>query len=168
MFDLSHSIVTVDLDSCMADTAHRQHMIDRENGTDWHAYSAACADDTPVTALVTLVQLLSQTGVEVHALSGRKASALPQTVLWFDKHEIPVEHFWLDETDVGDYVPGRTHEDYKIKRLREIEEITKKKVILHVDDWAKVAVKFEANGIPVLCVRTPQEIKSLTKPGYLG
>lgn len=156
-----NGIITCDLDSTLADTGHRHSMIDRENGTDWDAYSQACVNDVPINAMVVLVRLLVAAGCEVHALSGRKASALPHTVEWFQKHDVPISTFWLDETDEGDYAGPVDHARYKLHRIHEVEAITGQKVILHVDDWATVAVVLEREGYPTICVRTPQEIKSL-------
>lgn len=158
-----NTIITVDLDSTLADTTHRHGLIDRVNGTDWHAYSRECINDLPIEGMAVLIRTLVAAGVEVHALSGRKHSAYNQTMLWLDKHDIPITYVWLDETDEGDYVPGvRTHMDYKLERVLEVQEKTGKKVILHIDDWASVAKTFEKNGIPCICVRTPDEMETLT------
>lgn len=156
-------IVTVDLDSTLCDTEHRFGLINREGGTDWHAYSAACVDDAPVEGIVRLVTLLHRAGLEVHALSGRKATAQDATVEWLNRHGVPIDHVWLDESDSGDYDTWHAHVDYKLARLREIEKLTGKKVVLHVDDWAGVAAAFEEAGIPTICVRTPFEIRDMVR-----
>jgi len=163
MYAREGALVTFDLDSTLCDTDHRSHLISREGGTDWDAYSNACSGDTPVQGVVTLVQLLVAGGAEAHALSGRKVSALSQTTEWLEKHSIPISRVWLDESAQGDYVPGQhSHEKYKLARLREIEKITGRKVVLHIDDWASVAATFEKAGIPCVCVRTPREIADLS------
>lgn len=154
-------LVTIDLDSTIADTGHRHHLIDRENGTDWDAYSAECVNDLPMEGMITLVKILVSHGVEVHALSGRKHSALAMTVAWFQQHDIPVTQFWLDESGEGDYVNGRTHKDYKLERALEVQKITGKKIRLHFDDHPTVADTFSKAGIPTVCVSTPQYIEEV-------
>lgn len=155
------TIVTVDLDSTLCNTGHRHHMIDRENGTDWNAYSLACVEDLPLAGMIETVRLLAKIrDVEVHALSGRSVVALEATRQWFAKHDVPIEHIWLDENTEG-WSSQFTHAEYKLHRLRQIEDETNKRVRLHFDDWAEVAHHLEENGIPCVCVRTPQEIEEL-------
>jgi hypothetical protein len=154
-------IITCDIDSTLADTGHRHHMIDRVNGTDWDAYSKACVSDAPVISLIALVRILVAAGCEVHALSGRKVSAMPHTVAWFQQEDVPIETFWLDETDGGAYASTLDHARYKLQRIKDVERLTGKKVLLHIDDWATVAVVLTEAGYPTVCVRTPQEIKEL-------
>lgn len=163
--NLENMIVTVDLDSCACDTETRWHLIDRENGTDWDAYSLACVNDLPVEAILALCRLLTRLGVEVHALSGRKVVAEAVTIAWFDKHETPLTRYWLDESSVQDFAAPSAHVDYKLARLREIEKITGKKVYLHIDDWAGVAAAFNAAGVPTICVRTPTEVREIAEFG---
>ncbi len=161
LFGARKEIITFDLDSTLADTGHRHSLIDRENGTDWNAYSLACSDDTPIAGMVETVRLFAKIpGIEVHALSGRASVALENTRLWFARHGIPIEHIWLDEDPKG-WSDKFTHAEYKLHRLRQIERVTGKRVRLHFDDWATVASVLEKNGVPCVCVRTPQEIEEL-------
>lgn len=160
-------LVTFDLDSTLCNTGHRQHLIDRENGTDWVAYSMACADDAPVHGLVTVARLLALVpNIVVHGLSARKHAALDLTMDWMRQQGVPLEKVWLDESTVGDYIEGYTHADYKLARLRAVEEATGLTVILHFDDYSDVAYRFEQAGVPTVCVRTPQEIEESAAAGF--
>ena len=47
-------------------------------------------------------------------------------------------------------------------------KVTGKKVVLHVDDWAGLAVAFEEAGIPTICVRAPYEIRDLVSGDQRG
>lgn len=162
-------LITVDLDSTLCDTGHRHHMIDRENGTDWNAYSLACVDDVPVLGMVKVVQLLASLGnVELHGLSARNAVASDNTLDWLRKHHVPLQKIHLDTGESVEYTPEYTHAMYKYDRLRQVEEETGMKVILHFDDYAEVAVEFEKHGIPVVCVRTPQEILEMAEEKAAG
>ena len=114
-------IVTVDLDSTLCDTEHRFGLIDRDQGTDWHAYSAACADDAPVQGIVTLVKLLDAAGYEVHGLSGRKHTAAEATQAWLERHGVPLTRVWLDESE---HAGDSDQVAYKVARVREVEEVT--------------------------------------------
>lgn len=162
MYKKLKRLVTVDLDSTLCNTGHRHHLIDRVNGTDWDAYSLACVDDTPLLGMVQTVKLLSRLdSIEVHALSGRGEIAAQHTMDWFQKHGVPIPKVHLARHGNKNYHPDWTHADYKLARLREVEKETGMKVILHFDDYAEVAVKLEENGIPCVCVRTPQDIEEL-------
>lgn len=169
MNEHASAIVTVDLDSTLCDTGHRHRLIDRENGTDWNAYSLACSDDGLVIATATLIRLLA-TSHEIHYVSGRTVVAHYATWKWLCSHNLPVDGLWMDETPNGDhYATYGGHAQYKLARIREVEEATGLNVVLHVDDWAEVKVALEAAGIPCLCVRTPQEIAALVaEPGALA
>lgn len=149
-------IVTVDLDSTLCDTGHRHHLIDRENGTDWVAYSMACKDDTVVEATARLVRILSVTH-DVHYVSGRDVEAHDLTCEWIESNLLPKDGVWLQHREVE----GEHHADYKLRRIREVEEATGQTVVLHLDDWELVKVRLEQDGIPTICVRTPQEVSAL-------
>lgn len=160
------ALVTFDLDSTICDTGHRHHLIDREKGTDWNAYSLACVDDTPVLGVVALVRLLSMVpGIELHGLSARNAVAKPETVAWLLKHDVPLKDVWLDDGVSVDYHVGYTHADYKLERLRQVEAKLGLKCVLHVDDYASVAHTFNEAGVPCVGVRTPQEILEMVAEG---
>jgi hypothetical protein len=150
-------IFSVDLDSTLADTRHRQHMLDRVNGSDWDAYALACAEDVLVNSVAALVRALAQS-MEVHYVSGRSEVAYDLTYAWLKRHDLPVDGLWLDNGEGGNY---EDHVAYKLARVRQVEQETGKRVALHIDDWATVADRFERAGIPCLCVRTPTEMTEL-------
>lgn len=156
-------IATFDLDSTLADTGHRHALIDRVNGTDWDAYSKACINDAVILASKVLLEILNEAGYEVHFVTGRTIAAWDETVDWLVKNGFKFAGLWMDNTPDGDHfsVFGG-HAEYKLARIREVEEHTGAKVRLHVDDWAEVKQVLEKHGIPCLCVRTPQEITALT------
>jgi hypothetical protein len=160
-------IVTVDLDSTLCDTGHRQAMIKPGEPTDWNAYSLACSEDVLVEATRVLVRMLAYTH-DIHYLTGRSEVARGVTLDWLINHELPIHGLWMDDTTDAQHVElYGGHAQYKVARVGDIEKATGKKVALHVDDWSSVKVEMERNGIPCLCVRTPQEVleqASLTSP----
>ncbi len=155
-------LITFDLDSTLADTGQRHHLIDRENGTDWVQYSMACADDALVEGVAAAVRLFDRIpGVECHGLSARMSEATETTWEWLREHDVPLKALHLDKGKPIEYTKAMTHADYKLRRLREVEKETGMKVILHIDDYASVGDLFTRSGIPTICVRTPQEIQEL-------
>lgn len=160
-------LVTCDLDSTLCDTGHRQKMIDREKGTDWAQYSLQCDEDGPVKGIVKVLQLLAMNkSILIVGLSARMAVAEEKTLAWMHRHGVPIEQVFLDTGEVKDYHPGWTHADYKLARLRQVEEILGAKVALHFDDYAEVADLFNREGVPTVCVRTPQEIEEILQSDH--
>lgn len=159
-------VATFDLDSTLCDTTHRQAMIDRVNGTDWDAYSLACAGDGLVEATAQLIHMLALAGYQIHYVTGRTVASLRETRQWLDKHQLPCDGIWMDETVEGDHfaVYGG-HAQYKVQRVRDVAAAVGVPVSLHVDDWADVKVALEKDGVPTICVRTPSEISNLVSAG---
>lgn len=162
-------LVTCDLDSTLCDTGHRQKLIDRENGTDWEKYSLQCADDIPVMGMVKVLQLLAlNPDVLIVGLSARMGVAEQASLDWMITHGVPIERVFLDTGEIRQYDASYTHADYKLARLRQVEDIMGMKVALHFDDYAEVAHTFNAAGVPTVCVRTPQDIEEIVASDHLA
>lgn len=160
-------IATFDLDSTLCDTEHRHHLIDRVNGTDWAAYSAACVDDELVHGVAALVHLAYQTMDEVHFVTGRMESSRAETVAWLMENlelsEDVTHNLHMDDTESGDHVTEfGSHAAYKVHRITELAKRLDAVVVFHVDDYPEVAAKLAEAGIPCVCVRPPFEVRSLT------
>jgi hypothetical protein len=155
-------LVTCDLDSTLCDTGHRQHTLSPEKGVnDYKAYSMLCADDEPIEAMRRILYGMSfHPGFELWYVSGRDEAARELTTKWLEGNS-PVRWAGLLLDDQQFQTEG--HDKYKLRRIKEVQRLTGQRVDLHIDDWAAVAVLLEANGIPCLCVRTPQEVLSLTE-----
>lgn len=88
---------------------------------------------------------------------------------WLETNGVPLKMVHLDQGIPRDYNAEYTHAQYKLQRLREVEEALGLECILHFDDYAEVAYEFGKAGIPVVCVRTPQEIEELVaEPKHLA
>jgi hypothetical protein len=164
---LHPAAVVWDLDSTVADTLHRHHMLDGikawyaavETWGDeeqavlagnvkvtWDDYSMACIRDTPVAGTVTLMRMLWKSSLQI-AVSGRNAVANELTQKWVRLHKVPLDKIVLRVA--GDF----THSDeYKVRELSALEEagIT---VLAYIDDWPSTATAVTlATGIPSLMV----------------
>jgi hypothetical protein len=138
-----------DLDSTLANTTHRQHMvpaIKAKTGPTWEDYSMACVDDTPVEGTVALLRLM--TGLDHYAVSGRSECAYEATLDWFERHSIPIYDAFLRPD--GDHTPNGRYKVGVIKRLR-AEGID---IALFVEDWKETADYIhDKTGVPVLVVQ---------------
>lgn len=155
---MRNTAVTVDLDSTIADTRHRKHLLEgeyarNEDGTSekWIRYAEACIDDTPIEATVTLVRALSA-NYQIFFVSGRHIQGLPQTIAWLQKHDIPFDGIAL-RTDDDPWKDGQGY--YKWIKIKFIEATHDVDVELHIDDWGTVKDYLEPKGIPVLHVVPP-------------
>jgi hypothetical protein len=151
-------VVLWDLDSTIANTTHRQHMIPAikehaKGGPTWEDYSMACVDDTPVegtVALVRLLDFLSSPAIPFwqYGVSGRSESARGRTLEWFDKHGVPLDGLHLRPD--GDHTPNGKYKVGVINKLRD----SGKDVLLFVEDWKETGEYIrEKTGVPVLLVQ---------------
>lgn len=142
---LKMTAVFVDLDSTLCNTQHRAHLIDREKGTDWVAYSMACSDDEPMEATVVLVRMLASDH-RIVILSGRDEKAAVKTAEWLQKHDIPHDGILLRRK--GD---RGSNGEYKANRIKEWRRLHPGvRAVLMLDDWPPVKPAVEQLGIPTL------------------
>ena len=154
---MTHRAVLWDLDSTLANTAHRQPMVPlirAKAGPTWEDYSMACVDDTPVEGTVALVQLLSGLGQESenplyqYGVSGRSEAARQLTLDWFAKHGVPLDDVYL--RPAGDHTPNGRYKVHVIRMLRD-KGID---VVRFVEDWKETADYIHSKtGVPVLVVQ---------------
>ena len=78
--------IIVDLDGTICDCAHR---LDMAKDGRWEDFHAACKDDVPFPAIVSLVATLAATGHSLFYLSGRDESQRLPTIDWFTRHSVP-------------------------------------------------------------------------------
>lgn len=155
-----------DLDSTLANTSHRQHMvplIKAKAGPTWEDYSMACTGDTPVEGTVALARLIASLTVPVsdgltmqvssnrvmqYGVSGRSEAARQLTLDWFAEHGVPLDNVYLRPD--GDHTPNGKYKVRVIRRLRD-KGID---VVLFVEDWKETADYIhDKTGVPVLVVQ---------------
>lgn len=148
-------VVLWDLDSTLANTLHRQHMVPAikahtKGGPTWEDYSMACVDDTPVEGAVALVRLMRSLDTHLHqyGVSGRSETARDLTLAWFAKHHVPLDDLYLRPD--GDHTPNGKYKVGVISQLRD----SGKDVLLFVEDWKETGEYIrEKTGVPVLLVQ---------------
>jgi len=151
--------VCVDLDSTLADTSHRHHMVlpgDQRDQTDWVAYSLACAQDAPIEGACQLVRLLSAQH-RIVVLSRRDEAARELTREWLARHRVPYDELVLGGVDGA---PDDQH-DFKVHHLRALLE-RGEQVVLMVDDLPGLdeAVASAGLAVPVLRVQPPYQLST--------
>ncbi len=155
----SRPTVCVDLDSTLADTSQRHHLVlpgDQRDQTDWRAYSLACAGDAPIEGACQLVRLLSAQH-RIVVLSRRDEAARELTRQWLARHRVPYDELVLGGVEG---VPDDQHE-FKVHHLRALIE-RGENVVLMVDDLPGLDQAVAAAGlqVPVLRVQPPYEARA--------
>ena len=146
--------VCVDLDSTLADTSHRHHMVlpgDQRDGTDWVAYSLACEEDKPIEGACQLVRILSRDH-RIVVLSRRDEASRELTSRWLLRHRVPFDELILGGVDGAPADPR----EFKVHHLRALLG-RGERIVLAVDDLPGLDVAVAGAGldVPVLRVQPP-------------
>jgi hypothetical protein len=136
-----------DLDSTIANTEHRRHLMPHVTpGSTWDDYAAGCTDDMPVEGVIAVMRALHPTH-EIHIVSGRSQSAEALTRAWLARHDVPFDVLHL--RGPGDITAnGEAKADYLLA-------LAKSGVwpAVFFEDWPPVAeIIREKAGVPVVLV----------------
>lgn len=93
MSDAPRPLAVFDLDNTLADTAHRQHFLERRP-RDWNGFFAAAPDDPPLAEGIALV-LRHAAECEIQYLTGRPERCRADTVAWLERHGLPAGRIWM-------------------------------------------------------------------------
>lgn len=138
--------VIIDLDGTLCDVRHRTHLV-RQSPPDWGAFFAACVDDTPNHAVLSLLHMAADAGYAVLLVSGRPEESRGLTEQWLARFGLARHAALLMRPD-GDFRP-----DAVVKR--EIYETTiagHYDVVFAVDDRAVVVQMWRDLGLTCLQV----------------
>lgn len=152
-------IITFDLDSTLADTRHRHHMINPEGGTDWRAYALACEAD-PIIEPVRQMWLALERDHDIWVVSARHRDAERKTRAWLERHGLFPQGMVLGGNGTG------SHEDFKVQAVQRVRDAFGP-VLFHVDDWPPVAVALRAAGFNCVTVTPPRVIDEFVADGHL-
>ncbi|MGW1952911.1 phosphatase domain-containing protein [Streptomyces sp. NPDC001920] len=145
MTDRSNRPLAVfDLDNTLADTAHRQHFLERRP-RDWDAFFAAAPQDPPIAQGVALA-LEAAGECEVRYLTGRPERCRRATLDWLAAHGLPEGRVHMRRND--DRRPARRTKLETLNRLARTREIR-----MLVDDDELVCEDAERAGFTVVRAR---------------
>lgn len=133
-------IVIFDLDGTLADISHRQHMVQSKR-RDWPGFFAACVDDAPHEAVITILRAL-QSQFEIWLVSGRSDEVREQTENWLRLNGVPWHELIMRHK--GDYTPDNLLKIGWVQQGR----IPKDRILCVFDDRDKVVKAWRKAGIP--------------------
>jgi hypothetical protein len=141
-------IIIIDIDDTLADTSHREHLIQSQG---WDAFHAAGKDDPPIKAMIRLIDVLceAEEGLvqEIVALTARPAKYRNQTMEWLIKHNIYIDDIIMRPDN--DFSKSK---DLKVRLAKEYFGDRFKDIALVIDDHEEVCASFRAEGITCLQV----------------
>ncbi|UQA91703.1 phosphatase domain-containing protein [Streptomyces halobius] len=137
-------LAVFDLDGTLADSGHRQHLLER-TPRDWRAFFAAAPDDPPLAEGVALA-LSSAEDCEVVYLTGRPERCRRDTLAWLARHGLPKGRLWMRPD--SDRRPARHTKLEILHRMAEGRKVRKV-----VDDDELVCDACEKAGFPVIRAR---------------
>lgn len=137
-------LAVFDLDNTLADTAHRQHFLERKP-RDWDAFFAAAPQDPPIEEGIALV-LQSAQECEIRYLTGRPERCRRDTLDWLAAQGLPEGRVYMRRND--DRRPARRTKLEILNRLARTQEIR-----MLVDDDELVCEDAERAGFTVVRAR---------------
>ncbi|MFI5806207.1 hypothetical protein [Streptomyces sp. NPDC051561] len=144
MTDDRRPLAVFDLDGTLADSSHRQHLLER-TPRDWDAFFAGAPKDPPLTEGVAMV-LRSAEECEVVYLTGRPERCRRDTVAWLAAQGLPEGRLWMRGDN--DRRPARLT---KLEVLRKLARDGEVRVL--VDDDPKVCEAAQKAGFTVVRAR---------------
>lgn len=135
-------ICLIDIDDTLADTAHRQHLIE-EGG--WDAFHGASRDDPPIPATIALLDALAAS-YHIVALTARPEKWRTLTMTWLVRHNVSV-HELLMRPDADFRPAALVKPDVAITRYGSPEAL-QTAVSFVIDEREDVLAAFVALGIP--------------------
>lgn len=137
-------VISVDLDSTLADTRHRKGIIEQFTSKglpiDWTVYAKACANDQ-ITGFGVMLRAI-QHAVPWVAVSGRSEGSREATEAWLKENDLRPEAVYLEDGQT-DLHSAMGHAAWKAHRVAEVADMHPT-IVAHVDDWAQVADALEA------------------------
>ncbi len=134
-------LAVFDIDNTLADTAHRQHFLERRP-RDWSGFFAAAPADPPLARGIALA-VESAADCEVAYLTGRPERCRADTEDWLVRNGLPEGRLWMRGNQ--DRRPARTT---KLEVLRRISR--GREVRMLVDDDELVCQAARAEGFRVV------------------
>ncbi|MDP9953785.1 MULTISPECIES: nucleotidase [Streptomyces] len=152
MNDDTRPLAVFDLDGTLADTAHRQHLLEGPR-RDWAGFFAAAPDDPPLAEGVRMV-LASAEECRIVYLTGRPERCRRDTVRWLDRQGLPQGELLMRRND--DRRPARRTKLDVLKRLGRSRPVR-----VLVDDDELVCDAAEVAGFTVVRARWADQSAAL-------
>lgn len=143
-----------DLDGTLADITARRKLCELDNGKlDWDKFfdPKNISLDIPNTTIITLAQMLNDTGVKILILSGRSKKTKDVTIEWLKENKVPYNVLKMRPTShKWNFMSDDKLKQYWLDDLFPGEN--KKDILVIFDDRDKVVKMWRENKLPCLQV----------------
>lgn len=158
--------ILFDLDSTLAHTEHRHHLIPliRKGEATWEDYAALCDADTPMLGTLAVMREFWPYH-QIHIVSGRSDSARDKTVAWFARHRFDGFYDYLSLCR-GDQFDCNS--SMKIAYIRSLQEQDIKPLVFFEDHLPVGRSITDATGVPVVLVNPAYEWVEAEKARRVG
>lgn len=145
-------LAVFDIDNTLADTAHRQHFLERRP-RDWNGFFGAAPADPPLARGIALA-LESAADCEVVYLTGRPERCRADTEEWLVRNGLPEGRVWMRGNQ--DRRPARTTKLDVLRRIARGREVR-----MLVDDDELVVQAARAAGFRTVLAQWAEEAPEL-------
>jgi uncharacterized HAD superfamily protein len=88
-----------DIDDTLSNSNHRAHWISKDNpNKNWGTYYSLLIEDSPIDAVVEILQCLYEAGHRIILCTGRPEKYRNLTVQWLEKYKIPANDLFMRQT----------------------------------------------------------------------
>lgn len=151
---MRRDIILCDLDGTLADISHRLHLI-KDDHPDWDEFYSACDLDDVNDWCKRLLDAISlDPDLRVSIVSARRQQLRKKTIKWLKEKDIFYDQLVLVRPD------GNHEEDQELKRRWLHQSGLKDRVLLVIDDRAKVCKMWREEGLICLQCADWKEHKS--------
>ena len=135
-----------DLDGTLADCEHRKHLIQGPR-PNWDLFFAYCTSDTPILTVITTMDTMLRTDVDVWIWSGRSENVRTETENWLYENTAMTHgeiHANTKMRPSGDTTPD---EALKESWLNEMDQRDRQRLVAVFDDRNKVVAMWRKRGV---------------------
>jgi hypothetical protein len=146
--DFGRPLYIFDLDGTLRNCQHRTPMLANTDDPDrWRKFYAACDGDTPIPAVIAVMESLYDSGADIFLFSGCSEEVRLKTLVWLN------DHTTLDLDYIDNVLTMRAEKDYrpddviKQEMLNNMLTIDRERLVAVFDDRDRVVAMWRRNGI---------------------
>lgn len=138
------NVYIFDLDGTIADFSHRRKYLTSPN-KDYDKFYTDCMGDTPISHVITTMQLLYKAGAIILIVTGRRGEIKEDTQTWLEKYNVPYHELHMRPI-------GNRQLNFKVKEemlTLILEKYSKEQIVAVFDDMSTVVEMWRTLGFEV-------------------
>ena len=107
-----------DIDDTLSNSNHRAHWISKDNpNKNWGTYYSLLIEDSPIDAVVEILQCLYEEGHRIILCTGRPEKYRNLTVQWLEKYKIPANDLFMRQISESE-LPNAQAKQIMFERIK--------------------------------------------------